>query len=332
MSVGLSLAIAFAAYLTLRSLLPAGTDPIQPKDLTQFSLVIAAGIGGVVALVVAYRRQQGIELGRFIERFGAAAGQLGHPDVAVRLAGVYAMAGVADDTLGHERQQCIDVLCGYLRLAYFSATGENHESELVHKVPARGGEVLEHRYQYRLNDKEVRQTVLRIITAHLQLEARESWSACDFDFTGVYFEDADFFHAIFRGGTTSFARASLAGKESSFENTTFDSGFTDFSDATFTAQRTSFMLANFRNIVAFDRATFGGKETLFNLTTFSGTSFSFRAVNFGKGTVSFVPLHWTPAPKFDWDEELSEAERRPKPDNVAFRDRGDGARSVRSDN
>lgn len=48
-----------------------------------------------VALVVAYRRQRDLEQGKFVEGFGAAAKQLGDADAAVRMAGVYAMAGVA---------------------------------------------------------------------------------------------------------------------------------------------------------------------------------------------------------------------------------------------
>src|SRR5215472_16969002 len=50
------------------------------------------------------------------ERFATAAGQLGgDKPPAVRLAGVYAMAGLADDW-EENRQTCVDVLCGYLRL------------------------------------------------------------------------------------------------------------------------------------------------------------------------------------------------------------------------
>ena len=49
------------------------------------------------------------------ERFATAAEQLGtDKPPAVRLAGVYAMAGLADDW-EKNRQTCIDVLCGYLR-------------------------------------------------------------------------------------------------------------------------------------------------------------------------------------------------------------------------
>jgi hypothetical protein len=34
-------------------------------------LTVVAGVGGAVALVVAYRRQRDLEQGRFVERFGA---------------------------------------------------------------------------------------------------------------------------------------------------------------------------------------------------------------------------------------------------------------------
>jgi hypothetical protein len=50
------------------------------------------------------------------ERSATAAGQLGDDKPpAVRLAGEYAMAGLADDWL-QNHQTCIDVLCAYLRL------------------------------------------------------------------------------------------------------------------------------------------------------------------------------------------------------------------------
>jgi hypothetical protein len=45
------------------------------------------------------------------ERFDTVAGQLGsEKPPAVRVAGVYAMAGLADDWQDH-RQMCVDVLC-----------------------------------------------------------------------------------------------------------------------------------------------------------------------------------------------------------------------------
>ncbi|HXT88128.1 MAG TPA: AAA family ATPase, partial [Trebonia sp.] len=80
--------------------------------------------GGVVALVVAYRRQhvgeaaEAREHGRALtDRLGAAAEQLGSERPAVRIAGAYAMARLADDW-PQARQTCINVLCGYLRLLH----------------------------------------------------------------------------------------------------------------------------------------------------------------------------------------------------------------------
>src|SRR5215475_7505150 len=58
------------------------------------------------------------------ERFATAAGQLGSDKPpAVRLAGVYAMAGLADDW-PENRQTCVDVLCAYLRLPYDPDPGD----------------------------------------------------------------------------------------------------------------------------------------------------------------------------------------------------------------
>ena len=56
------------------------------------------------------------------ERFATAADQLGSDKPAVRLAGVHAMAGLADDW-EENRQTCVDVLCAYLRLPYDPAPG-----------------------------------------------------------------------------------------------------------------------------------------------------------------------------------------------------------------
>jgi hypothetical protein len=59
------------------------------------------------------------------ERFATAAAQLGDDKpAAVRLAGVYAMAGLADDWK-ENRQTCVDVLCAYLRIPYESDPGQN---------------------------------------------------------------------------------------------------------------------------------------------------------------------------------------------------------------
>ena len=202
------------------------------------ALAGVAGIGGAVALVVAYRRQRDAEQGRFVERFGAAAAQLGDQDVAVRIAGVYAMAGVADESSDPgRRQQCIDVLCGYLRLPYDPEHGSSHRTEHVTKItrsetPITGvKEQFTHRF--RQNDREVRQTIVRVIRAHLQKDAENSWSRNNLDFTGVLFEDASFVGATFSGEITSFDRATFSGRSTSFDGATFSGRSASFAGATF---------------------------------------------------------------------------------------------------
>ncbi|WP_174186921.1 hypothetical protein [Nocardia barduliensis] len=97
------------------------------------------------------RRQRDLEQSRFVELFGAAAAQIGATDVAVRIAGVYAMAGVADEFDGLRRQQCIDVLCGYLRLPYSPELGGNHQTKDIRKYRSAdlAGPENEQHFEYR---------------------------------------------------------------------------------------------------------------------------------------------------------------------------------------
>ncbi|WP_169541978.1 pentapeptide repeat-containing protein [Nocardia jiangxiensis] len=286
-----------------------------PIDLTKLSLTVVAGVGGVVALVVAYRRQRDLEQGRFVERFGAAAAQLGSTDVAVRIAGAYAMAGVADESRGLRRQQCIDVLCGYLRLPYNAEHGASGRAKFVVKAPRVDhgrvrGETEEH-IEYRQNDSEVRKTIVSIIADHLRPTAEYSWSPSNFTFRGAYLEDVDFSHATFSGtvafsgvtfsGFTTFTGATFSGDalfddvtfsgNSAFERVTF-SGFTTFTGATFShtarffdtifSADAWFSHATFSDIAFFLDATFSGL-TSFNGATFSG-AVVFRGATFSRTT------------------------------------------------
>ena len=91
------------------------------------------------------------------ERFATAADQLGDDKpAAVRLAGVYAMAGLADDWEAN-RQTCVDVLCGYLRMPYAGDPGEG--STVQEQLGFQSG-------------REVRHSVIRVIAAHLEMVRR----------------------------------------------------------------------------------------------------------------------------------------------------------------
>ncbi len=93
------------------------------------------------------------------KRYHEAATQLGHDKVAVRLAGGYAMARLADDW-PEQRQSCVDVLCAYLRMP-----------AQTEAAPAAEGE------------KHVRITILRLIGDHLDAGRPINWCDCDFDFS-----------------------------------------------------------------------------------------------------------------------------------------------------
>jgi hypothetical protein len=137
------------------------------------------------------------------------------------------MAVVADESSEFtRRQQCIDVLCGYLRLPYDPEQGHSHRTELVTTTtrpaepPATSIEEQVHQ-RIRQNDREVRQTIVRIISAHLQPEAPINWSGHDYDFTGVLFEDASFAGATFSGQTTTFDWAPFSSQTTRFGEPTF---------------------------------------------------------------------------------------------------------------
>ncbi|MFB7552455.1 hypothetical protein [Streptomyces sp. NPDC056154] len=101
-------------------------------DLAKLSFGVVAGAGALVALVVAYRRQRVDEAGAHREatrlhneRYSQAVDKLGSDSPAVRLGGVHALTGLADDAPDDNlRQTCIDVLCAHLRLPFSPVPGD----------------------------------------------------------------------------------------------------------------------------------------------------------------------------------------------------------------
>jgi len=186
--------------------------------VAQLVFASVAGAGALVALVVAYRRQRVSEVATvedkdrweataahdrtrvFNERFTAIATQFGDDQPAVRLAGVHAMAGLADDW-EENRQTCVDVLCAYLRLPYDPDPGDDAEPK---KLAA-----------YRAN-REVRHTIIRLIGDHLRpdVDPGKSWQGLNLDFTSVVFDGGDFTLAAFSGGTVRFGGAAFSGGRS----------------------------------------------------------------------------------------------------------------------
>ncbi|GHJ49331.1 hypothetical protein Cs7R123_66730 [Catellatospora sp. TT07R-123] len=282
---------------------PVSTNPTGPAPTTtqlttqdqlnmvQIALIITGGLGGVVALVVAYRKQRiaedahrwadeanqrAIEASSrddtrlFNERFTAASAQLGHESAAVRLAGVYAIAGLADDWQAG-RQTCINVLCAYLRMPY----QPDPKAE-------EGGWIK--------GEREVRLTIITIIRDHLRADPDTdtlSWRGHELDFTGATFDSGDFSDAHFTANT-NFANTTFSGGEVGFVGATFSGGTVWFGGAAFSGGSVGFVGATFSGgTVWFGGATFSGGEVRFDRATFSGGTVWFGGATFSGGEVRF---------------------------------------------
>lgn len=162
------------------------------------------------------------------ERFGAGAEQLGSDKPAVRLAGVYAMAGLADDWEETGRP-CVDVLCAYLRMPYGSKPGQDAPDPQQVAFEA---------------IRQVRHTVIRVITAHLRKDAAVSWQGLNFDFTGVVFDGGDFTAAEFSGGTVDFGDAEFTAALVTFGDAVFSGGKVTFEEAVFSGGTVDFSNAS----------------------------------------------------------------------------------------
>lgn len=259
MALTLVAACALAALLLSGALAWLGLPETTGKqyglktllDIIKISLAMVGGIGGAVALVVAYRKQRLAEEENhrareenerarqaarredtklYAERFDKAGDKLGAESAAVRLAGVHALAALADDWDGG-RQMCIDVLCAYLRMP------PELEPDAKHGPSAHGTW---------LAMREVRTTIIRLIATHLRADASTPWHGADLDFTGVGFgedgdtEGADFTNAVFSGGTVSFASTGFSGAVVTFDGAEFTGGTVSFDGAEFTGGEVDF--------------------------------------------------------------------------------------------
>ena len=254
-------------------------------DLVKLSFGVVAGAGALVALVVAYRRQRLDEDAALrdatrlhTERFTTAVSQLGDDSAAVRLGGVHALAGLADDAPTQDlRQTCIDVLCAYLRLPY---TAEADLSD--------GDTAARHNY---LALREVRHTVIRLIRNHLRLDPDHphSWQGRDFDLTDVTFDDGDLSGAVFSGGTVDFSRAVFSSGSIDFFGAQFSGATVDFGGAIFSGATVDFRnVVFFGGIVDFSGAKFTGGMVGFRKAIFHGSTVEFVGAEFLGGTVDFA--------------------------------------------
>jgi len=198
----------------------------------------------------------------------AAITMLGDKAPSTRIAGVYALADIADGQGGSYRQRVVDILCGYLRTK-------------------------------REEDGAVESTIIGTIARHVSVDPlthkervkpKRSWSGCSFDLHGAtLIENINLCSATFSGGVdfhkvtfegTVFFGGATFEKLADFEEAEFD-GETDFSEATFEGP-VSFHESTFKDETNFVEATFANESYLSGATfvkaTFEG------AAHFGEAT------------------------------------------------
>lgn len=276
-------------------------EPMLWKDRLTYAGAVATGVGAMVALVVSYRKQGDAEEGKFAAQFAAAAAQLGDDAPAVRIAGAFAIAALADRHKTR-RQQCIDVLTGYIRLPYEPHDGHRVGRATQRTIGVDGDQAtVTDTNAYRPADREVRLTIIRIIRDHLQdPDSAAAWCGHDLNFTGATFDGADFTGAHFTGcrvdfsgaalsgGRVDFGEAAFSGANIYFSGATFSGGYISFDAATFSAGTIDFSLAMFTGgDVGFTFAKFGGSEVRFDESALSGGNVSFDFAEFGAGRIIF---------------------------------------------
>lgn len=250
----IALWLGVGIYLILHFWLPVDSFAFRS------TLTVLTGIGAVLIGVYSYRKQrlqEGASVredeAQFLTRYNSATDQLAHDKPAARLAGVYAMARLADDW-EIQRQQCVDVLCAYLRM------------------PPEADE----------HDQEVRSTILRVIADHLLEEAVPCWSDLNYNLDRADLRNANLDFTNFRGEVTSFVDATFSGKRNSFFKAKFSSKDTSFDGATFSGGTTSFYFATFSGEhTSFEGSKFSSENTSFIGSKFTGIRTSFEHATFG---------------------------------------------------
>jgi hypothetical protein len=264
------------------------------------SLTIIGGIGAIGYLVIKFRERSALERGEADEKLIRAVQQLGDTSAQVRIAGVYALADVADTYEGPYHQRVVDILCGYLRTDRLlkNANGEtcyvtNKDGTLDYDRPIS-------------SDGPVESAVLSIIASHLRppratiednrteadsgpwsnyrIDLHNATLTEQIDFTGCHFKHLDlrratlfdrayFFNSRFIGAA-SFEHSSFK-RPAHFNQTHFEF-LSSFRGAKF--ETTYFDNAEFDSVSYFDEVTFAGTadfyRTIFSSTCdFTGSTF-----------------------------------------------------------
>lgn len=307
------------AVTVLIKVLTPGT--LQDRlDAVRTGLAVGAGIGALITLALALRRQQATEHDaterRLTELYVKAVDQLGSDKAAVRHGGLYALERVAQDNPAH-RQTVVDVICAYLRTPYSPPRARGTSKLGGLRAPLRSARTRPQTLRYSLSDatlkdadkeaqqeREVRLTAQRVLRDHLQPRtpartwlrwfprpAHTFWPDIDLDLTGATLVDFDLAKTTVRNGWFSDAQftgvAGFGGAQFSGEARFIRARFDDV---------TTFSETQFNRTVWFDNARFN------RIAWFGGARFN-RMATFSKA--QFNDAAWFDKTRFDaaWFDE-----------------------------
>lgn len=285
----------------------AAENVTHPLERVRVSLTMIGGIGAVGYLVIKYRDRAGIERGEADAKLRAGIDQLGSQSPQVRIAGVYALAAVADTYRAEYRQRVVDILCGYLhtKRGELKTVSKTLDVDSQENFPQR----------YVSDDGAVESTILTVLAKHLrkkraqkkgmgatkkdektvqqEVDDDQLWCDCNFDLHG-----ASFIEKVVLNGAVFFGRLDASGarfnervyfrdvvfsEDADFESALFGRDV-DFVDAYFQGD-SHFVDTKFRGRMDFSGATFRGSARFENVKVEQFANFD--NVIFG-GLVSFM--------------------------------------------
>ena len=278
-------------------------------------------------------------------RYTKAIEHLFNENISVRLGGVYALAGLADEWLTDEKtlrtekerhkegQVIINTLCSYIRSSFNLASKIEDLSQDQTPEDYEGGDQQFVKDRAKLREEtELRLAILEAIKTRLdnrnrsinQIFGKGSWSDFDYDFSNAHF----FYPIVFTNScfdaSSRFFGATFT-QDTDFSGTTFTEA--SFSEATFTRyanfSEAEFINADFSKAEFTRYASFSGAEftryadfsgAIFTEASFSEATFTryadfskaeFINANFSKAT--FTRYANFSEAKFTWNARLFKA-------------------------
>ncbi|MDQ2884001.1 MAG: pentapeptide repeat-containing protein [Actinomycetota bacterium] len=268
-------------------------------DAIRTAGTLVIGTGGAMALLLTARRQRYTELTlvhttrdaterRITELYTKAADQLGSDKAPVRLAGLYALERLAQNT-PEQRQTIVDVICAYLRMPYTPPDEQPPAEDALAEA--------HERYENRRQEQQVRLTAQNILSRNLRVVGRGrrrwwhrtppnvlAWGGIGLDLAGAFLLEFSLANCLL--DYANFTDTQFVG-EANFE--TYFIGKVSFRSAQFTG-KVSFRSAQFTGEASFAGAEFTG-EASFAGAEFTGeASFAgaeFTMVHFGHAQFAY---------------------------------------------